>query len=614
MKIFIILYSISLFLLVSFQMTIAQVSTATTEWAKQYAGTGGSSDNANFLVLDDSGYIYVTGNSVGSGSGFDIVTIKYNSNGDSLWVRRYNGSANGVDEGNIIAIDNIGNIYVAGLSANTGTGTSDLTILKYSSNGVQLWVRNYNGPGNSSDGAKSIAFDSQNNVYVTGLSVGNGTGNDFVTLKYNTSGSLQWSRRYNGPGNGADQANGIKVDNSDNVYITGSSAGIGTGLDYATIKYNTLGDSLWVKRHNGTANTTDEALSLDLDISGNVFVTGACNYTGAGNDYTTIKYNPNGDSMWVRRYNGPSNGTDQARSIKVDNLGNSYITGNSSNDFATVKYNSLGGQVWSERYDGGGTEIAYYLIHDSLNNVYVTGQTGNNFLTVKYNSAGVRQWVQTYHSSYEYSYCVAIDRLRNVYVCGYRSAGQFSSANYLIVKYSQQTAIKLLIEGLYDPLSNQMLRDTVRVYLRSIVPPYDTVDFSYKQYLDTGATGYFRFHNPPYGEYYIQVKHRNSVETWSRANFTFRTMNFDFTTAETQAYGRNLVRVDDSPVRFAIYSGDVNQDATVDVVDMSITDNAAFAGLGGYILPDLNGDFFVDLSDLVIVDNNAINFVGVVKP
>lgn len=613
MKIFIILFSISLFL-ASFQTTNAQVSTATTEWTKQYAGTGNSSDIANFMIVDDSGYIYVTGNSVGSGTGFDIVTIKYNSNGDSLWVRRYNGSANGADEGNIIAIDNIGNIYVAGLSANTGTGTSDLTTIKYNSNGDQLWVRNYNGPGNSSDGANSIAFDSQNNVYVTGFSAGNGTGNDYVTLKYNSIGSLQWFRRYNGPGNGDDQANGIMVDNAGNVFITGSSTGIGTGLDYATIKYNTLGDSLWVKRHNGTANTNDEALSLDLDISGNVFVTGACNYTGAGNDYTTIKYNSNGDSLWVRRYSGTGSSSDQARSIKVDNFGNSYLTGNSNNDFATVKYNPSGVQVWAERYDGGGTDIAYYLLHDSLNNVYVTGRRSNDFLTIKYNSAGVRQWIQTYHSSNEFSYCIVIDRYRNLYVCGYRDNGNFANANYLIVKYSQQTAIKLLIEGLYDPLSNQMLRDTVKVYLRSIVPPYDSVDFSYKQYLDTGATGYFRFHTPPYGEYYIQVKHRNSIETWSRANFTFQTMTFDFTTAANQAYGNNLVQVDASPVRFAIYSGDVNQDATIDVVDMSITDNAAFAGLGGYVQPDLNGDFFVDLSDLVIVDNNALKFVSVVKP
>ena len=83
MKIFIILFSISLFL-VSFQMTNAQVSTATTEWTKQYAGTGNSSDIANFMIVDGLGYIYVTNNNVKNKTKFDIITIKYNSNKNSL--------------------------------------------------------------------------------------------------------------------------------------------------------------------------------------------------------------------------------------------------------------------------------------------------------------------------------------------------------------------------------------------------------------------------------------------------------------------------------------------------------------------------------------------------
>ena len=85
--------------------------------------------------------------------------------------------------------------------------------------------------------AAAIALDSSNNVYVTGESAGQGTGNDFATVKYNSTGQEQWVVRYNGPANRDDQANAIAVDASGNVYVTGQSFDPNNGDDYATIKY-----------------------------------------------------------------------------------------------------------------------------------------------------------------------------------------------------------------------------------------------------------------------------------------------------------------------------------------------------------------------------------------
>ena len=102
---------------------------------------------------------------------------------------------------------------------------------------TQDWVARYNGPISYFDKAYSIAVDNSGNVYVTGNSIGTGTGQDCATIKYNDLGVQQWVRRYNGPGNDDDAAHSIAVDVSGNVYVTGWSLGSGTDLDYATIKY-----------------------------------------------------------------------------------------------------------------------------------------------------------------------------------------------------------------------------------------------------------------------------------------------------------------------------------------------------------------------------------------
>lgn len=155
------------------------------------------------------------------------------------------------------------------------------------------WVRRYNGPGHGSDGAGPIAVDHSGNVYVTGHSVGSETGADYATIKYYPNGDTAWVRRYNGPGDEDDFACAITVDDSGNVYVTGRSDGIETETDYATIKYYPNGDTAWVMRYNGSADSTDRAQAIAIDDSGNVYVTSRSFGSGTYYDYATIKYWPN---------------------------------------------------------------------------------------------------------------------------------------------------------------------------------------------------------------------------------------------------------------------------------------------------------------------------------
>ena len=110
-------------------------------------------------------------------------------------------------------------------------------ISKYSSDGVPLWTNFYNGPGNGDDRALAVALDGSGNVVVTGFSTGIGSGYDYATIKYSSAGVPLWTNRYNGPGNSDDYAWTMAVDHSGNVIVTGWSPGSGGVDDYATVKY-----------------------------------------------------------------------------------------------------------------------------------------------------------------------------------------------------------------------------------------------------------------------------------------------------------------------------------------------------------------------------------------
>ncbi|PYJ00008.1 MAG: hypothetical protein DMF00_09270 [Verrucomicrobia bacterium] len=226
-----------------------------------------------------------------------------------------------------------------------GSGTDyDYATIKYNSTGQQQWVARYNGPGNSGDFASAIVVDSSGNVYVTGVSTGSGTGWDYATIKYNTSGTQQWVARYNGPGNLDDVAQAMAVDLSGNAYVTGKSQSSNGDTDYATIKYSASGAEQWVARYKGPGNSEDIATAIALDGSGNVVVTGYSTGSGTGYDFATIKYNGSGTQQWVDRYNGPANGTDAGYAITVDTSGSAYATGERTSatgtDYATIKYYS----------------------------------------------------------------------------------------------------------------------------------------------------------------------------------------------------------------------------------------------------------------------------------
>jgi uncharacterized delta-60 repeat protein len=366
-------------------------------WVKRYDGPAHGWDYAQAIAVDGSGNVHVTGYVTVSSTDRDYSTIKYNANGKQLWVARYEGPGKGYDYARAIAVDGSGNVYVTGYVTVSSTDY-DYATIKYDANGKQLWVKRYNGPANGFDDAQAIAVDGSDNVYVTGGSEGSGTGGDHATIKYNTNGKQLWTQRYSGSGNRKDNAYAIAVDGSGNVYITGYVTVSSVNYDYATIKYNANGKQIWAKKYNGPANGFDDAYAVAVDGSGNTYVTGVSTGSGTGLDYATVKYNTNGKQLWAQRYNGPGNMDDTAKAIAVDASGTIYVTGMSEGsgtdlDYGTIMYSTDGKQLWIKRYNGAynGNDSARAIAVDGSGNVYVTGSSkgsgkdwSGDYATIKY--------------------------------------------------------------------------------------------------------------------------------------------------------------------------------------------------------------------------------------
>lgn len=418
-KILLISALLAVFASVSFGEQISRVLS--------YNGPGNQLDRCNAVVHDKAGFVYATGVSWGGSSKEDFATIKFGENGDAQWIARYNGSGNNLDHASAITVDGAGNVYVTGWSRSSSDyGSEDYMTIKYNQYGVQQWAKRYDGAvGNDCyyyDYAKAIWVDDAGNVYVTGQSWGNDDlMDDYLTLKYNSAGTLLWAKRYNGPASQSDIVSSLYVDMSGNVYVTGGSEAGNKEMDVLTVKYNSSGSQQWAIRYNGPANKGDMGNDLKVDKLGYVYVTGGTWMSSGKFDYVTIKYNPAGQQQWLKTFNGTANDTDMSTSLDLDVFGHAYVTGYSkstgaaSHDFQTIKYSTYDGAImWSKNFNGGGIDkawdikVVYKPCSENTDvpcwdiDVYLTGQsvgtgTSNDFMTIRYNDQGVQKWANRFN-------------------------------------------------------------------------------------------------------------------------------------------------------------------------------------------------------------------------
>jgi len=259
------------------------------QWVRHY-GKGYNSSVAAAIALDPIGNVCVTGTGYDSvANRFVFTTIKYNPAGKTLWTRHYLPPGYYGGDSHAIAIDAAGNVYV--------TGNNDpyyyypnVTVVKYDPAGKLLMSRNLTLSREYYSDGIHLWVDRFQNVYLTGAGISR---TRYIIMKIDYTGRF-WFVSYGGGNGSVAVVSDMFVDDAGNVYVTGSSSpsAIAQNWDYLTVKYDTQGRLQWTLRYNGPQNGNDYARALAVDGSGNVYVTGE-SYGPGQNDIVTIKYSQN---------------------------------------------------------------------------------------------------------------------------------------------------------------------------------------------------------------------------------------------------------------------------------------------------------------------------------
>ncbi|MFW9822415.1 MAG: SBBP repeat-containing protein [Candidatus Thorarchaeota archaeon] len=354
---------------------------------------------ANEIAIDSNDNIYQVGYSIleqwkpniGTISEVEVLLIKSNKSSDVLWSRTW-----GYDEseyGRDVAVDSNDNIYVCGLSTNFETGYRDMFIVKFDSLGNELWNQTW-GKLDFASG-EAIAIDSEDNIYFVGQGNNEGSTTGIILIKYNSSGSILWERiwdsyRY-------EWAEDVCVDSQDNIYITGHK-----NYDILLIKYDSNGTGIWSK----TCSQGDYAygLAVDSDSDNNIYIGGV-----------------------------------------IDN----YYSGDVKSNLILMKYNSSGHQLWNVTCNEGDETVCYDLVIDSNGFVFLSGNLMEGdvqeyvYVSI-YDWQGNLLWNVTWGDSIlSYGFGINVDSKGNIYVSGYTIIHQGVYDETLLLKYSKKETSKI---------------------------------------------------------------------------------------------------------------------------------------------------------------------------
>ena len=295
-------------------------SSGAIQWGGPVSISASELATARGVSADTSGYIYVTGYAKGNlypgqpdevvhGSSEDPFLIKFDLSGNRIWPRIW-GDEGRHDYGYGVTVDNTGgHIYVVGKAygswdGEANAGDLDAFITKYNGSGDRQWTSFIGGTG--SDSASAVAIDGSGNIFVTGIIDSGLNLSDAFLMKFDSFGNRLWPTPVIMTTSRCDSGNSVAVDNSGNVYVTGSTAGdldpgdTLTGGDAFLAKFGPAAGNLLWTRVWGTRDAEDNAVGLAVDSVGDIHVAGDTmgnldGYTNAGDyDLYLIQFNSDG--------------------------------------------------------------------------------------------------------------------------------------------------------------------------------------------------------------------------------------------------------------------------------------------------------------------------------
>jgi hypothetical protein len=484
--------------------SIAKDGTTISSYTWAYGdGSSGSGNPASHAYSSSGSYgvtLTVTDSWGATGRGNCSVTITNSSggpppSGNCIWSRHFAGTVIGVDSAMPLSIkeDHNGNVVVVGYFYGTvnfgggpltSAGNEDIFVAKYDSTGTFQWAQRFGSL--TTDEATGVAIDSNDNIVVVGLFGGTvnfggvsltSAGNeDIFVAKYGSSGTLLWAKGFGGTA--GESCNGVALDGSDNILITGYYGYSGTAVDFGggplplsgglveevfVAKLNSNGGYLWANGYASSGN--DSGNGIAVDGSGNLVVVGSfqgslslggSTFTSAGgSDVFVAKYSgSNGAHMWS--VSGGGSGNDRGKAVAVDASGNVVVTGEfigtasiggstlsspynpGYNNMFLAKYSATGTPVWSQgfvSYESNGLASGRGLAVDGVGNIVLTGYVEGSvsigslllggaspsILLAKFSGSGAQLWAKAYGGNglNDVGQGVSTDASNNILATGY---------------------------------------------------------------------------------------------------------------------------------------------------------------------------------------------------
>jgi CTP:phosphocholine cytidylyltransferase-like protein len=280
------------------------------------------------------------------------------------------------DSASKILIDSEENIIVTGYTFDINSNESDILTIKYNSEGDEIWNVSYDG--GKFDYVWDLTLDSKDNIIVLGFNLSsfeNDQNFDFILhlVKYNKDGIELWNNSYLWENEKDTFPGGISTDSDDDIIMTGGSGDFyNASFNCWILKMNMNGDEIW----NRTFDEDLISIGFDVVIDSNddIFVGGlSASFFGQG--WYIVKYDNNGNKKWSQRYNDGN----QLYDMEIDSQQNIILTGHSyseeteSASWLTLKCDKDGKLLWKQEFDSIDNEYSEDAAIDSKDNIITIG-------------------------------------------------------------------------------------------------------------------------------------------------------------------------------------------------------------------------------------------------